>query len=223
MAKRRGRPRKGGPRTGSGRASRAYKSPEVRDQGTPEGQARRLAMVNGSARPELASIPLDVAFARGLVTSEQHAAGLKFRAARAACFGVLLPDREPGRGRAPDEDRVAQNERRYERMLARLSVDEQLAVVEVCALDAWPRWLMRVLRDVPPIATADEAERADLISGLDRLANSTETLRVATRLKYRKILELAAERPDLLQREIAELVGVTPSRVSAVLKRAEGG
>jgi hypothetical protein len=195
----------------------------VRDQGTPEGQARRLALVNGSARPELASIPLDVCFARGVITREQHAVGLRFRQARTACFGTILPSREPGHGREPDEARIATLERRYVRMLERLTVDQQLAVVAIAALDLWPRWLMQHLRSVPPAAD-DEAERADFIAGLDRLTKTPDKpVRQTTRLRHRRILEIHAERPDLLQREIAAMIGCTQSMVSAVLKRAADG
>ena len=50
MARRRkpGRKQKSGPRTKSGRLSRAYKNPEVRDQGTREFQDKRQYLVNGA-------------------------------------------------------------------------------------------------------------------------------------------------------------------------------
>jgi DNA-binding MarR family transcriptional regulator len=81
---------------------------------------------------------------------------------------------------------------------------------------------MQHLRGVPPAAD-DEAERADLIAGLDRLATTDEPVRQTTRLRHRRILEIHAEHPTLLQREIAAMIGCTQSMVSAVLKRAEGG
>jgi hypothetical protein len=48
------RKRKSGPRAKSGRLSRAYKSPDLRDYGTPEFAAKRNAAING-ADPQLAA------------------------------------------------------------------------------------------------------------------------------------------------------------------------
>jgi hypothetical protein len=145
--------------------SRAHKSPELRDQGTPEAQAKRLALVNGSARPELASTPADIMFAREILNREQHAAALRFRMARAACFGTPLANATPGR--EPDEQVIARNERRYAQLLARLSVDQQLAVIDL-ALDLQPGWLRRILREAPPLPE-DARDREALLSGLDAL------------------------------------------------------
>jgi hypothetical protein len=71
------RPRKAGKCTKSGRLSRAYRHPELRDPGTPESQAKRAALVN-SASVELAATVPGILFARGFITRDQHDAAQRY-------------------------------------------------------------------------------------------------------------------------------------------------
>jgi hypothetical protein len=81
-----GRPRKEGPRTKSGRLSRASKrNPELHDHGTRQFVAKRAAMVNGGA-PELSATDSGILLANGLLTAEQHTAALKYAWAHALTF-----------------------------------------------------------------------------------------------------------------------------------------
>jgi hypothetical protein len=85
MAKR-GRPRKSGPRTKSGRASRAYKSPELRDKGTPECQSKRAYLIN-RADPQLAATASGILLANDHLNRDQHAAAMRYAWAHALTYG----------------------------------------------------------------------------------------------------------------------------------------
>jgi hypothetical protein len=149
------RRKKPAPRTKSGQLSRAYKrNPACRDKGTPEAQAKRLSLVNGSGNHALASTLPDVLFAHGILSREQHAAAWRQRQARAAVFGVPLANGESGR--VPDEDRIRRNEKRYAAMLERLSPEQALAVVDL-ALDLRSPWIRRAVLELP-LADGDESE-----------------------------------------------------------------
>jgi hypothetical protein len=163
-------PRKPGARTKSGRLSQAHKrNPQLRDHGTPEAQAKRLALVNGSGNHALAFTLPDVLLAWHIISPAQHTAAWKLRRARAAVFGVPLENREPGR--VPDDEQIRRNERRYAAMLGRLSPDQALAVVDLI-LDLRSPWIRRAVLELHP-AEGDEAERQTLLSGLDALAGAT--------------------------------------------------
>jgi hypothetical protein len=163
LATKRGRKRKPGPRTKSGRLSRSAAA--MRDDGTAEGRAKRQAIVNGHRDQALASIPLDICFARGWLTEQQRGAGLRFRALRAKMFGVPL---KVGSGAPmPSEEVVAKNERAYLKLVQKLTTQQQLAVVGM-ALDQQPGWMRLMLRDLP-LRHEHEIERRALLSGLDAL------------------------------------------------------
>jgi hypothetical protein len=91
---------------------------------------------------------------------------MRFRQLRAACFGTSLAVR--GDGREPSEERIARNERAYERLLKRLTEDQALACVNV-ALDLRPGWMRRELLKIP-LTPDDQDERRALLTGLDALA-----------------------------------------------------
>jgi hypothetical protein len=89
LARRRksGPKRKAGPRTKSGKLSRAYKrNPEVRDQGTRELQAKRLALVNGGD-PQMAASAATILYANGILDAEQRDAALRYGWAHALTYG----------------------------------------------------------------------------------------------------------------------------------------
>jgi hypothetical protein len=94
--KRRGRPKKAGPRTRGGKLSRAYQ-PVAPDYGTKELQADKLGVLNGASDQALSSSLSGVLFAHGILDDRQLNPANRFRSARAACFGAVLADRDPNR------------------------------------------------------------------------------------------------------------------------------
>jgi hypothetical protein len=168
-----GRPRKEGPRTKSGRLSRAGKTnPEVRDQGTRQFIAKRAAMVNGGA-PELSATASGILFANGFLTSEQHNAALKYGWAHATVFGLVWRQQcllgEPIWGWTdPSDGRAAAAKKKLAHMDRKLTDEQRQAVANVAAFNAIPNWFYverLKLRELPE----DVAERQALISGLDAL------------------------------------------------------
>jgi hypothetical protein len=109
-----------------------------------------------------------ILFAHRLITDEQRGVGHHYRILRGRLFGVPL--RNANGGPMPSEEKIAANEAAYGKMARRLSEDQRIAVADV-ALDIMPVWLRR---EVVGLELRDEdlAERAALISGLDRLAAS---------------------------------------------------
>lgn len=81
------RKRKKGPRERNGRPSRseARKRPQ-RDHGTPELQYKRAVLAQG-ADPTKTSHPLDLLHARGLISDDQHQAGMRYAWLHALAFG----------------------------------------------------------------------------------------------------------------------------------------
>jgi hypothetical protein len=68
----------------------------------------------------------------------------------------------------PSEDRIARNEKHYIQMIKKLSVEQQMAVVDL-ALDLRPGWFRRRLLGLP-LTADDESEQLALTSGLDAIA-----------------------------------------------------
>ena len=159
-----GRPRKPGARTPSGRLSRAYQA-EARDSGTKESERHRLALCNGSDPALSASVSGNL-FANHLITVGQHQAAIRFAMARHRVFGTPL--RTTTDAPLPSEDQILRSERAYEKLCARLSVDQHLAVVDL-ALGYRPPWLKRAMLKIA-LTAADEVERCALLSGLEALA-----------------------------------------------------
>jgi len=92
MARKRGRPRKPGKRTESGRLSRAYTGP-AREAGTAELQAKKLAAVNGAGNPALSAPAASILLAHDVPNRDQHAAAERYHRCYARSFG--LPDYGP--------------------------------------------------------------------------------------------------------------------------------
>jgi hypothetical protein len=84
---------KPGPRTKSGRPSRAYRGP-ARDTGTREFCAKRAYLINGSD-PQLAASASGILLANGFLSRNQHAAALTYMSGR-----MLFPTAGPGGRRA---------------------------------------------------------------------------------------------------------------------------
>lgn len=159
------RPRKNGQR---------YPSGELRpriDHGTSEVIAKRLTLV-GSGDPALAHYPLGVAFARGIVTPEQHQAGLAY----ALAFAVAIGKPSVGAGRAlarfMADDRGAIDDATRQRLTAswRAYGDALLArgqsvkdtLENVVVYERLPAWLIQGHVEAP----SDVRARQRLIEGL---------------------------------------------------------
>jgi hypothetical protein len=165
-----GRPRKEGPRTKSGRLSRAgSRNPELRDHGTKQCVAKRELMING-ADPQLLATASGILLANGYLSNEQHSAALKYAWAHNMTFGrvwgQLSPLGEPVG--PPSNDRSGRAKKRLAQMDRKLSDEQRQAVANVSAFNTLPNWFFverLKLRELPE----DRAERAALISGLDAL------------------------------------------------------
>ena len=75
MARRRGRPKKNLP---------------LRDKGTPELIIKRMQLVQGGA-PSLSTTPIDICYARKIISAEQYNAGLVFLYLHRSIFGKPFP------------------------------------------------------------------------------------------------------------------------------------
>ena len=172
-ARRGGRKRQPGPRTKSGRISRAYKSPELRDHGTREFVAKREYLVNG-ADPQLAATASGILLANGLLTQEQHTAAFRYSWAHALTFGKvwrqICPLAEDAGSAAPDrlleiaKDKLAWMDRRLDRA-------QRKAVADVAVFGFLPMWWIASKLELR-VMPEDEADRTALLDGLNAIAHS---------------------------------------------------
>jgi hypothetical protein len=171
MAKKRGRPRKPGPRTKSGRLSRAYKAPELRDKRTPEFCAKRAYLINW-ADPQLAATVSGILFANGHLTMAQRDAGENYANLHRLAFGnqwghaCVLDDSS---GRSISDERLVKLRRILDAMHAYLTPEQRQAIADVAVFGWLPQGFFTArlrLRLLPE----DEREREALLSGLDALA-----------------------------------------------------
>jgi hypothetical protein len=173
MAKRRGRAKKAGPRTKSGRLSRAYQGP-ARDAGTAELQAKRLAAING-ADPQLAASASGILLANSLISEDQHLACLRYAHAHALVYGKVwtvkcpLAWQLPVHGPEPAETSVVAARKRIDAWNARLDPDQRQAVANVSVFSFLPQWFVTLRLKLRPLPS-DERERQALLSGLDAIA-----------------------------------------------------
>jgi hypothetical protein len=79
------------------------------DHGSRDAERHRLGLVNGASDPALSASLSGILFAHGVLDRRQRDAADDFRRARAACFGVVLPDRDPSTRREATEDQIAKN------------------------------------------------------------------------------------------------------------------
>jgi hypothetical protein len=167
-----GRRRKSGPRTKSGRLSRAHAT-AARDHGTAEGQRNRHHLVNGAA-VELAGSALTVLLANGHIDAEQARAAGAYHAVYALSFGLPVPKGsqrlfEPHAPRIRSDRSLARARERFEAMARRLGRDQKAALDQLVVIGALPTWFRQVKLG-RPLRPEDEAEREALISGLEKLA-----------------------------------------------------
>jgi hypothetical protein len=139
------RPRKSGKRAASGRLSRAHKSPELRDRGTPEFLAKREYLING-ADPQLAATTPGILLANKMLTQEQHVAALRYARAHALTFGrpwhQACPLANPGGGAIPSDRLLEVAKERLDDMNARLAPAQRLAVANVAVFGFLPQRLV---------------------------------------------------------------------------------
>jgi hypothetical protein len=141
----------------------------VDDPGTRDLQRHRAGVVNGSPDTALSASLIGILFAHHIIDARQRVAADRFRQARRACFGVVLPDRDLSTRREVTEVQIKRNEKRYAALVALLTADQLSAVIDL-ALDLRLPWQRRALLGLPA-AAGDQEERAALLSGLDRLAD----------------------------------------------------
>jgi hypothetical protein len=172
-----GRRAKLGHRTKSGRLSRAYQGP-ARDVGTDEFQAKRAALINGSD-PQLAASASGILLANEMISPEQHHAVLSYAWCHAMLYGrpwrQACPLGERTGDEAPDE-LVELAKEKLAAMDGLLTLEQRHALANVAVFGFVPQWFFTErlrLRGLP----GDQAERAALVSGLDRLAGSTAPAR----------------------------------------------
>jgi hypothetical protein len=97
--------------------------------GTPETQAKRLALVNDSGDQTLAFTLPDILYAHRVLDADQHAAAIRFRNLREHVFPHPLRNGEPGP--MPTEERIAANEAAYDRAARRLTDEQKCPVVDL--------------------------------------------------------------------------------------------
>ena len=176
MARRRksGPRRKPGARTKSGRLSRAYKDPEIRDQGTKEFQAKRLALVNG-ADPALAATAPGILLANGFISPQQHAACQRYGWAHAMTFGRPWAQASPLAESAGSEppariQEIAKD--RLEQMNRHLSKTERLRVANLAVFNFLPTWFFAKRGNWKRgIIPEDEREHQELLTALNAISD----------------------------------------------------
>jgi hypothetical protein len=173
MARRKaGRKRKPGPRTKSGRLSPAYKDPELRDLGTREFQAKRLAIVNG-ADPQLAATASGILLANSLLTPQQHTAAQRYAWAHALSYGrpwihaCPLGDYV---GWQMSDNMVEIAKDRLDQLDRRLTKVERLRVANIAVYGFLPMWFY-ASRGIGRVLPDDKRERQELLSGLDAISD----------------------------------------------------
>jgi hypothetical protein len=172
MAHRRkaGRKKKQGPRTPSGKPSRAWQT-VAKDFGTLELQTKRRALVGENADPDLSATAVGILFAHGHLDREQYEKALEYARLSCAVYGVPWP-KTPSYREITDKQAL-KVKRALNTMLAKLSADQRLAIDRTALASNWqPTWF-HCLRLGLPLLPADNQERAALLSGLDALLDRT--------------------------------------------------
>jgi hypothetical protein len=173
MARKRGRPKKTGKRTKSGRLSRAYQHVEIRDLGPDEARIKRSYLING-ADPQLAATASGILLANGMITEEQHVAAMRYAHAHALVYGKVwrltspLAWDLPQHGEPPEKAIIGAKER-IETWNAKITPEQRVQVANLSVFGFFPMelYVRRLgLRRMPE----DERNWRDLLSGLDALA-----------------------------------------------------
>jgi len=168
------RPRKAGKRTKSGRLSRAYRSAELRDQGTAEGQRHRSVLVNGADHALAATVP-GILLARGYLSRDQHDAAQRYAGLHRTAFGPAwrqaCPLAEAHGGPTTPDDRLIRLREALDELHARMTPEQRKAVADVAVYNWIPQWFYTARLGLRELAE-DVAEREALISGLDALVSN---------------------------------------------------
>lgn len=166
------RPRRSGPRTPSGRLSRAYAGP-ARDAGTAELAAKKLALVNGARDPALSASAASILFAHRVLDRDQLAAAVRYGALHSIVFGqawagACILGREPGTEAPFDDDGLERRERELNRMAAQLTPEQKIQLDNLVISGWLPSWFF-VAQGIGRELAQDARDRQDLLSGLDAL------------------------------------------------------
>ena len=161
---RRGRPKKSGQRESNGRIQRNAH----RDHGTPEHQLMRLNLAKGQD-PSKTSCPLDLLHVRGIITLEQHSAGVRFARAYKRVHRVhpqaINADRPPkGTGEPSPEElkQLTKLEAKLGKALKALSRQCYTQVFNICVME-------RQNFPIPAITDKHRNRQGKLIDGLRAL------------------------------------------------------
>jgi hypothetical protein len=162
MAKR----KKAGKRTKSGRLSRAYLDPNVRDLGTPEVQAKRRALVGEGNALELSATAPGILHAHAYLDKDQYAEALEYRRLRCALYGPPWPMFSISSN--PTEERISKLQDRFDRMAAALTEEQKSVITAVAVFDVLPTWFF-CRRLGLKLLPEDDAEHLALVSGLNSI------------------------------------------------------
>jgi hypothetical protein len=161
-----GRRRKPGPRTKSGRLSRAYGSALLRDLGTEEGQAKRRALVGDDGGQTLACTAPGILFANGFLTIDQYTEALEYRRLWTAMFGT--PWRSSSDAAEATEEMLVEATKKFRRMTLLLTDEQELAVRNICVFDEIPIGYIRMRKSIAGQASGDP-----LTDGLNALVSGS--------------------------------------------------
>lgn len=141
------------------------------DHGTEELRIKRASLV-GSAAPELASYPLGIMLARGIIGQDQHNAGLQYASLYGRAIGRYRDCGIGPQGSEPPADEALEaTEALFRQVRAALIAKGRRtadAVDNACVYQRLPRWLGIVSRNAGR-RVAGERDREALIDGLNVL------------------------------------------------------
>lgn len=158
--------RKAGPRTKSGRLSRAHKSPELRDHGPPEAQAKRKALVGANGDETLAATASGMLLAHGYLEREEYDEAMEYRRLYSIQFGLPWPNASPANDLS--EDYLVRIKERFRRMTEMLTPEQEAVIKAVCVFDHRPTWFFAERLGLK-LLHEDHDEKERLLQGLRAL------------------------------------------------------
>lgn len=93
---------------GKNKRGRPRKNLPLRDKGTPELMVKRLQLVQGGD-PTLSTTPIDICYARKIISAEQYNAGLVFLYLHRSIFGKPFPISNTSKLMSPIRSRYSVN------------------------------------------------------------------------------------------------------------------
>jgi len=93
---------------GKNKRGRPRKNLPLRDKGTPELMVKRLRLVQGGD-PTLSTTPIDICYARKIISAEQYNAGLVFLYLHRSIFGKPFPISNTSKLMSPIRSRYSPN------------------------------------------------------------------------------------------------------------------